>query len=89
MKSDITTLVSGDDIFSKGEGLLYSGGLAVKAIFECRFADTFVFIWRFTVQKLLAVSVLRKHRKRFAVNEEKNYGDLRNENPPKIDPFLV
>ena len=44
-----------------------SGGLSH---FECRLAGTFVFIWWFTVQKLLAVWVLRKKvkkRKRFAV----------------------
>ena len=60
-----------NEIFHYLEGLLYSGGLVVSAIFKCWLAGTFVFIWRFTVQKLLAVSVLRKKvgkkRKRFAV----------------------
>ena len=36
-------------------------------IFECPFAGTFVFIWRFTVQKIRAVSVLRKKQEPFAV----------------------
>ena len=32
--------------------------------FKCRFAGIFVFIWRFTVQKLLAVSVLMQKVKK-------------------------
>ena len=35
------------------EGLVYSGGLVVLANFECRFAVTVVFIWRFTDKELL------------------------------------
>ena len=50
----------------------YTGSLSH---FKCRFAGIFVFIWRFTVQKLFAVSILmqkvkkkkKKKRKRFAV----------------------
>ena len=34
------------------EGLLYSGSLAVYAIFECRVAGTFVFTWWFTFREL-------------------------------------
>ena len=34
--------------------------LAFSAIFECWFVSTFIFIWRFTVQKLSTVLVLKK-----------------------------
>ena len=42
----------------KGLFILWRSGGLLEAIFECRVAGTFVFISRFTDQKLLAVSGL-------------------------------
>ena len=64
----------------------------VQAIFVCRFAGTFVFIWRFTVQKLLAFSLFRKKSKNTKAVcglGRAYYGGLWNVRPPIIDPRIV
>ena len=59
-----------------GEGLFiiwWSGGLS-NFQFECRFAGTFVFIWRFTVRKLGVFSLEEKSKKK---KKKKNESGLR------------
>ena len=76
---------------SPKEGMLYCGGVAVLAILECLFADTFItFIWRFTVHKLLigGFSLEENSQKTRVVCGlgRTNYGSLQNVQPPIVDP---